>query len=93
MVALPYVHLNLRDNPCGELDSDVRARLAVVEPLAVCAGEGFELREAILTARIEAARRGFGPVPPVGAAPQQQLLDRVGDELRAVGSHLYDVFQ
>lgn len=188
MLALPFVHLNLRYNPFGELDAGARARIAVVEPLAVARGEilqllgeagrgktthllalahvlpgsvyeyvpegecrfrarsfppqGYLLDEAqrvrprllrwlfaraprlfiashadlsglssrpvrtvrvgglgqakldaILRARIEAARRGPGPVPRVGAEAQQRLLDRFGDDLRAMQSHLYDLFQ
>ena len=188
MLTLPFIHLNLRYNPFGELDADARARIAVVEPLRVAPGEVLQLigeagrgktthllslarelpgsvyeyvaegerrfrmrafppqgylldeaqrvrprllrrlfakaprlvvashhnlaglscrpvrtvrigglgltkLDAILRARIEAARRGPGPVPRVGAVAQQRLIDRFGDDLRAIESHLYDVLQ
>ena len=43
--------------------------------------------------RIEWARRGAGPVPEVPASAAEQLIDQHGDDLRAIGDHLYEVFQ
>ncbi len=48
---------------------------------------------AIVNARIEAVRRGSGPVPRVSDAGLQALVVRYGDDLRAVRRHLYERFQ
>jgi molybdopterin-guanine dinucleotide biosynthesis protein len=52
-----------------------------------------EKLDAILAARVEAARRGPGVLPRIPATQQQILIDRFGDDLRAIESLLYDVFQ
>jgi len=187
VTTLAYEHLNLRFNPFGELDEDLRARVSVVEPIEVelgevvqvlgAAGRGksthlltwhhatpssayeyipegsdrvrtdpipafFFLDEAqrlrprdrsrlfarvprlvlashvdlsryahrpvrtivlqglderrlarILSRRIEAARRGTGPLPTISCEALSGLLRRFGDDLRAMESYLYDVFQ
>jgi hypothetical protein len=49
--------------------------------------------ETILARRIEWARRGPGPVPSVPRPTVTALLDRHGDDLRAILAQLYDVFQ
>ena len=43
--------------------------------------------------RIEWARRGPGPLPQVRLRTAQEMIDRFGDDLRAIESHLYDLFQ
>ncbi len=47
----------------------------------------------ILNRRIEWARRGPGPLPQVGLQTIQEMIDRFGDDLRAVELYLYDRFQ
>jgi energy-coupling factor transporter ATP-binding protein EcfA2 len=49
--------------------------------------------ETILSRRIEWARRAPGPVPWVPRSTVTALLDRHGDDLRAILGQLYDVFQ
>lgn len=47
----------------------------------------------MLGRRIESSRRGPGPLPQVRLRTAQDMLDRFGDDLRAIESHLYDLFQ
>ena len=47
----------------------------------------------ILNRRIEWARRGPGPLPQVGLQTAQAMIDRFGDDLRAIELYLYDLFQ
>jgi hypothetical protein len=47
----------------------------------------------IIERRIEWARRAPGPVPWLGPDGVARLSDRFGGDLRAMESHLYDVFQ
>lgn len=47
----------------------------------------------ILRRRIEWARRGPGPVPRIPPELVRRLIDRFGDNLRAMEGFLYDVFQ
>lgn len=47
----------------------------------------------ILVRRIEAARRGPGPVPEVPGSALETLLERFGDDLRAIEHYLYERFQ
>ena len=56
-------------------------------------GLGLAKLDAIIRARVEAARRGPGPLPRVELEQQQRLIQRFGDDLRAIESHLYDLFQ
>jgi len=56
-------------------------------------GMDAERLAAVLQRRIEAARRGPGPIPCLSHAAIAALLARFGDDLRAVESYLYDVFQ
>jgi hypothetical protein len=49
--------------------------------------------EAIVQRRIEWARRGPGAVPRLSPAAAQRLVDRFGDDIRAVEEHLYFRFQ
>lgn len=43
--------------------------------------------------RIEAVRRGEGPVPEVCREVAEALIERHGDDLRTIEEHLYEVFQ
>ncbi len=47
----------------------------------------------MLSRRIESSRRGPGPLPQVRLQTAQDMLHRFGDDLRAIESHLYDLFQ
>ncbi len=47
----------------------------------------------ILNRRIDAARRGPGPVPWVTESTARAMIDRFGDDVRAIQWHAYDVFQ
>ena len=49
--------------------------------------------EGIIDRRIEWARRGPGVVPQVSLAAVEALIERHGDDLRAIEHHLYEVFQ
>jgi hypothetical protein len=57
------------------------------------AGVGEERLLQIIERRIEAARRGPGPVPVVGPEGARRLIERFGDDLRAMEFHLYERFQ
>lgn len=186
-MGLAFEHLNLRFNPFGELDRELRARAAVLEPLSVREGEVIQVLGAagrgktthllawhhasphsayeyvpegssrvltsplpgllfldeaqrltpserarlfdtvprlviashedlsrrtrrpvrtvhlaglsrerlarILSARVEISRRSSGPVPTFSPGAIAALSARYGDDLRAMESHLYDVFQ
>ena len=48
---------------------------------------------AILDARVEAARRGPGPVPRVGPGTIRTLIAAHGDDVRAIEDRLYDAVQ
>lgn len=48
---------------------------------------------AIVSRRIEAARRAEGPVPYVAESGLHQLLARFGNDLRAIEHHLYERLQ
>ena len=56
-------------------------------------GASPDLLVTIVARRIEWARRGPGPVPQVGVATARILLERHGDDLRAIEGSLYEVFQ
>ncbi len=56
-------------------------------------GVDAEHMERIVRARIEAARRGEGPVPTLPPPQIAALVERFGDDLRAVEHHLYRIFQ
>lgn len=43
--------------------------------------------------RIEAARRGPGPLPAIGESTLHWLVERYGSDVRAMESHLYEVLQ
>jgi hypothetical protein len=47
----------------------------------------------ILNRRVEAARRGPGRLPQVRIQTAHTLIDRFGDDLRAIQWHVYDLFQ
>jgi len=47
----------------------------------------------ILNRRVEWARRGPGPLPCVAVETAQAMIDRFGDDLRAIERHLYEMFQ
>jgi hypothetical protein len=47
----------------------------------------------ILNRRVEWARRGPGPLPQVRLHTAQTVIDRFGDDLRAIELCLYDLFQ
>ena len=48
---------------------------------------------AIVARRVEAARRGAGTVPAVSPGGIRSLVERHGDDLRAILDRLYDAFQ
>lgn len=48
---------------------------------------------AILTRRLEWARRGPGPIPWLADDACARLVARFGDDVRAIEDHLYGVFQ
>ncbi len=48
---------------------------------------------AIVACRIEAARRGPGPVPVLEAGSVRFLTDHFGDDVRGVENYLYEIFQ
>jgi len=47
----------------------------------------------ILSARIEDARRGSGPLPTFSDAGLDRLIARFGDDIRGLEHYLYEVFQ
>jgi len=47
----------------------------------------------MLNRRIEWARRGPGPLPQIRLQTAQTMLDRFGDDLRAIEFCLYDLYQ
>jgi hypothetical protein len=47
----------------------------------------------ILNRRVEAARRGPGRLPQVTIETARAMIDRFGDDLRAIQWHMYDLFQ
>jgi hypothetical protein len=49
--------------------------------------------ESIVNMRIGHFRRGAGPVPRVRPETVRALLDRYGDDVRAIEAHLYERFQ
>ncbi|MCA8922357.1 MAG: hypothetical protein KDD82_11145 [Planctomycetes bacterium] len=59
------------------------------------AGAGLDLARLteIVSRRIEAARRGPGPLPWIPEASLRALLARFGDDLRGMERHLYDRVQ
>ena len=59
----------------------------VVDELSV------ERLEAMLGRRLEWARRGPGPLPQVPTGACRALLDRFGDDVRAIEHHLYERLQ
>jgi hypothetical protein len=56
-------------------------------------GLSEDLLAAIVTARIEDARRSPGPVPVVGSATLRALIAAHGDDVRAIENRLYDAVQ
>ena len=71
--------------------SELRAAGHDVESVQVSA-DPVRLK-AIIARRIEWARRGAGPVPGVPDAAILALVDRFGDDVRAIEACLYDRFQ
>jgi hypothetical protein len=59
----------------------------------VLRGIDVDRLEAIVSRRIQAARRGAGPVPRVSRASLVRLIHRFGDDLRTMEGYLYEVFQ
>jgi hypothetical protein len=49
--------------------------------------------ERIVARRIEAARRGPGPLPRVPRRAAEAFVERFGDDVRAIEHHLYELFQ
>jgi len=76
---------------------DMSAELAAAgfEVQTVEVGKGLDARRLreILNRRIEAARRGSGPLPRVTLATAQAMIDRFANDLRAIQWHVYDLFQ
>jgi hypothetical protein len=69
-------------------------RLAGLVPLTVRVGGVEEDRlHAMLNRRIACARRGAGPIPRIGRGAVRILIDRHGDDLRAMEIALYERFQ
>jgi hypothetical protein len=68
------------------------SRIAPMRTLRL-AGLGAERLSAMAETRIEAARRGSGPVPRLPLEQARRLVARFGDDVRAIEWHLYDVFQ
>ena len=64
-----------------------------VETVEAAAGLDARRLGEICRRRIAWARRGPGPLPQVEPHTAQNLIDRFGDDVRAVESHLYDLFQ
>jgi hypothetical protein len=54
--------------------------------------DGKRLRQ-ILNCRIELARRGPGPLPQIRLQTARAMLERFGDDLRAIEFYLYDLYQ
>ncbi len=56
-------------------------------------GLSIERLEQIVSARIDAARRGSDPTPVIESGKLHGLLERYGDDLRGIEGELYDHFQ
>ena len=65
----------------------------VVETVAVAASLDAARLAEIVNRRIEAARRGPGPVPEVSLDVARELLSQFGDDVRRIEWHLYDWIQ
>jgi hypothetical protein len=76
----------------SDLAGELRKARIPFETLQM-AGVGEERLLQIIERRIEAARRGSGPVPVVGPEGARRLIERFGDDLRAMEFHLYERFQ
>ena len=72
---------------------DLAARSGRPLRTVVLAPPSIDTLAAIVGRRVEAARRGPGPVPRLGRDALAALAGRYGDDLRAMEGHLYDVFQ
>ncbi len=59
-----------------------------IQVASVCA----ERLKRIIDVRIERARRASGPLPHVGLQAVKSLIERYGDDVRAVEGHLYERF-
>lgn len=81
--------LGSHENHAAEL-----ARAAYrVETVEVATTINGERMHAILNRRIQAARRAAGVIPTVSLETAERLLLEFRGDVRAVASHLYDVFQ
>lgn len=76
---------------------DLRPELAAAgfEVETICVAGGLDARRLgrILNLRIEAARRGPGPLPQVTPQTARAMIDRFGDDVRAIQGAMYDLFQ
>lgn len=65
-----------------------------LEPVVVRPAEALDADrlERLVHLRIEAARRGFGPLPRVTRAAVEKLLSRHGDDVRSMEQVLYGAF-
>ena len=72
--------------------AEMRAAGLNVKTVTVASRSPEQLAKIIQT-RIEWARRNAGPVPTVGPAAIARLIDRFGDNVRAMEHHLYTIFQ
>lgn len=76
---------------------DFRSELAAsgfqVETIGVAGALDARRLSEILNLRIEAARRAPGPVPQVTLPTGQAMIDRFGDDVRAIQGAMYDLFQ
>lgn len=79
----------------SHIDHSKQLRRAGLRPITVQVGESLNVDrvEAIVSRRIEWARRGPGYVPTVSRRVVEQLVERYGSDMRAAEDHLYDVFQ
>ena len=68
-------------------------RAGVAFETVVLRGLDLERLRAIVARRIEAARRGPGPLPRVSDPALITLLQRHGDDVRAMEGELYDLFE
>jgi len=64
-----------------------------VETVEVGGGLDANRLAEILNRRIEAARRGPGRLPRVTPPTARAMIDRFGDDVRAIQWHVYDLFQ
>lgn len=75
-----------------DLAPELRAAGLEVETVRLSGLDPARL-EAILTRRLEWARRGPGPIPTLAPGACERLVARFGDDVRAIEDHLYEQVQ